>query len=503
MSWLRQGTSVALVIGPFLDDTDGKTPETGLTITQADIRISKAGGTFAACHDAAGATHGEAGWYALTLDAEDTDTPGDLVLAIAIAGALPVWITHQVVPPAVYDAIVAGSGKLPVDMAQYLGDDCPPALTAGYPVAELHLTQGVPGMQLSGTVGGALKNADQRLDAAVSSRSNHAPADVWAAANRTLTSFGTLVSDIWTAGTRTLTSFGTLVTDIWAALVAGMATAGSVGKLLKDNLDAAVSTRSSHSAADVWAAANRTLTSFGTLASDVWNVLTAGLATAGSIGKLLLDRLDAAVSTRSSHTAADAADAVWDETQADHTVAGSFGAAVSGGEGGEADWSSAERAQIRQALGVDGDKSATASGDIDTLLARTAGAASITVSSPVLSTGKVTLVCSDDYQTAESRQVSFRDVDQGLDLSGATVALLLVERVGNKQTGTPVTVAGTITADGDDAIYAFTLSAAQTAALKIGVNRYFYSVGLTLANGHVLTRAQGLVTTTAQSGATS
>jgi hypothetical protein len=447
MSWLRQGTSAALVIGPFLDDTDGKTPETGLTITQADIRISKAGFAFDAQHGTSGGVHNEAGWYWILLDSTDTDTLGDLIVHVAIPGALPVWVCHQVKPPAIYDAFVSGLGKLPVDLVQYLGDDCPAALVPGYPVATLHLTQGIPGSQLASTVGGALQNADQKLDAAVSSRSSHGPGDIWAYPARTLTSFGTLVADIWSAGSRTLTGFGTLVTDIWAALVSGMATAGSVGKLLKDNLDAAVSSRSSHSAADT-------------------------------------------------------ADAVWDEARAEHASPGSFGETAGGGSG-EADWTEDERAQIRQALGVDGDKSATASGDIDTLLARTAGAASITVSAPVLSTGKIALVCSDDYQLAESRQVSFRDVDHGLDLSGATVALLLVERLGNKQTGTPISIAGTIAADGDDAIYAFTLTAAQTATLKVGINRYFYSVGLTLANGHVLTRAQGLVTTTAQSGATS
>ena len=44
---------------------------------------------------------------------------------------------------------------------------------------------------------------------------------VWASTNRTLTSFGSLVSDVasavWSAGTRTLTSFGSLVSDIWSA----------------------------------------------------------------------------------------------------------------------------------------------------------------------------------------------------------------------------------------------------------------------------------------------
>ena len=47
------------------------------------------------------------------------------------------------------------------------------------------------------------------------------------------------------------------------------------------NIDAAVSTRSSHSAADVWTSATRTLTSFGTLISDIWSNVTRTL-TAGT-----------------------------------------------------------------------------------------------------------------------------------------------------------------------------------------------------------------------------
>lgn len=70
-------------------------------------------------------------------------------------------------------------------------------------------------------------------------------------------------------------------------------------------LDAAVTSRSSHSAADVWTATTRTLTSIGAGAiAAVWNALTSGLSTVGSIGKLLVDNVDATVGSRSSHTAA-------------------------------------------------------------------------------------------------------------------------------------------------------------------------------------------------------
>ncbi len=61
-------------------------------------------------------------------------------------------------------------------------------------------------------------------------------------------------------------------------------------------IDAAVSSRSSHSAADVWAAATRTLSSAGIQA--VWDALSANLTTAESIGKRIVDFLTGDIFSR-------------------------------------------------------------------------------------------------------------------------------------------------------------------------------------------------------------
>lgn len=50
----------------------------------------------------------------------------------------------------------------------------------------------------------------------------------------------------------------------------------------------------------VWAATVRTLSSFGTLVADIWNALTSGMTTVGSIGKRLADYIDVAISSRMS-----------------------------------------------------------------------------------------------------------------------------------------------------------------------------------------------------------
>ena len=115
MRILRQSTSVDLPIGPFLDETDGKTAETGLTLTQPDIRLKKNAGNWAQKNAAQTLTHEENGNYEVTLDATDTNTLGHLRLHVHEAGALPVWDDFFVIPAAVYDALVSGTEFLPVD----------------------------------------------------------------------------------------------------------------------------------------------------------------------------------------------------------------------------------------------------------------------------------------------------------------------------------------------------------------------------------------------------
>lgn len=122
MTWLRQSTARTLVVGPFLDSTDGATAETALTISQGDIRLSKNGGAFAQSNNDAGATHMANGYYSVPLDTTDTGTLGMLKLAVAESGALPVWMDLMVVPANVWDSLF-GSDYLQVDAVQVEGSD--------------------------------------------------------------------------------------------------------------------------------------------------------------------------------------------------------------------------------------------------------------------------------------------------------------------------------------------------------------------------------------------
>jgi hypothetical protein len=110
--WLKQSTAATIKLGPFADDTDGKTAATGLTIAQADIRLSKNGGNIAQTNNSAGATHDELGYYDVPLDTTDTNTVGRLRVAVSESGALPVWDDFFVLPAAIYDWLTAGAAPL-------------------------------------------------------------------------------------------------------------------------------------------------------------------------------------------------------------------------------------------------------------------------------------------------------------------------------------------------------------------------------------------------------
>ncbi len=124
MQLLKQSTAATIVLGPFVDDTDGKTAKTGLTISQADVLLHKSDGTsIAQKNDATSATHRSSGYYTVPLDTTDTNTLGRLRVMVSESGALPVWADYMVVPAVVYDSLIGGSDYLQVDAVQVEGSD--------------------------------------------------------------------------------------------------------------------------------------------------------------------------------------------------------------------------------------------------------------------------------------------------------------------------------------------------------------------------------------------
>jgi hypothetical protein len=175
---LRKSTaSQEVLLGPFLDDTDGKTAETALTIANTDIKIWKRGGTTETNKNSGGATHIASGRYYATLDATDTDTSGELIINVAVAGALPVRLVCHVYEAAVFDAFFAASaGGYSTLTAQQVWEYATRTLSAFGFTVSANVTQWNGGALP--TIGTSTLTAQQ----------------VWEYATRTLSAFGFTVS---------------------------------------------------------------------------------------------------------------------------------------------------------------------------------------------------------------------------------------------------------------------------------------------------------------------
>ena len=102
-NWLRKATSVNAMIGPFVDESNAKSAETGLT---PSVALSKNGAAGATRNAGGTVTHDDEGWYACPLNSVDTDTTGRLLLRVHNTAALPVWHEFMVIASSSYDAMV-------------------------------------------------------------------------------------------------------------------------------------------------------------------------------------------------------------------------------------------------------------------------------------------------------------------------------------------------------------------------------------------------------------
>lgn len=104
---LAQNTQVVVRVGPFVDEVDGVTPQTGVTLSGADEAELLKGTAGAATVDISGRTWAAIascrGWYNLTLTTTDTNTVGPLIVVVQDDNVcLPVHARFQVVPVAPY-----------------------------------------------------------------------------------------------------------------------------------------------------------------------------------------------------------------------------------------------------------------------------------------------------------------------------------------------------------------------------------------------------------------
>jgi len=107
MQLLKANTAVDVLIGPFLDSTDGNTTEEALTIEDEHVLLSKNGQALAAKNDANDAGHDDLGYYNCPLNTTDTNTEGTLDICVHMSGALAVRHQFMVIAEAAWDSLCA------------------------------------------------------------------------------------------------------------------------------------------------------------------------------------------------------------------------------------------------------------------------------------------------------------------------------------------------------------------------------------------------------------
>jgi hypothetical protein len=156
--WLRQSTaSQEIPLGYFLDSTDGDSEETGLTISNTDIKLWKTGATTLANKNSGGATHISNGIYYATLDATDTNTLGPMVIFVHESGSLAIRLECLVLPTNVYDSLVLGTDYLDIETA---------AMAAGVVTAAAVATGAIDADAIAADAIGASEIANGAIDAA-------------------------------------------------------------------------------------------------------------------------------------------------------------------------------------------------------------------------------------------------------------------------------------------------------------------------------------------------
>lgn len=251
MMWLKQSTATTLVLGPFVDETDGKTAETGLTISQADVRLSKNAAAFAQKGDTGSCTHMENGYYACALNSTDTGTLGRLLVGVHEAGALPVWQAFMVLPANTYDSLF-GSDRLQVHVDE---------MTAGIITASVLAADAITAAKLAADVTTELQSgrpsAGQIADAvwdeglaAHSALGSAAEALTVAATNGSPPTTAQIADAVWDEGLaahsalgsagEALTNAGT-AGDPWSASLPGSYVSGKAGYIIGTFLDQKVS----------------------------------------------------------------------------------------------------------------------------------------------------------------------------------------------------------------------------------------------------------------------
>lgn len=117
MEWLKRDTAAVVIVGPFLDSSDGVVPIENLAATMA-VYLSRDGGAFALRTSAVAVQHLQDGYYSVPLNAVDVGAIGRLRLEVTDDDVhLSVWENYNIVGIATYSD-TSGAGTLYVTEAE-------------------------------------------------------------------------------------------------------------------------------------------------------------------------------------------------------------------------------------------------------------------------------------------------------------------------------------------------------------------------------------------------
>ena len=354
---LKQGNTTRALLFMMVDSGDHLTGKTGLSPT---VTISKNGGSFASPSGAI--TELANGWYKLAADSDDADTLGQLIVHAEDSGADPVDVVFEVVAynpddstklglsifPANFDqmAIISGSGYARVAAELYYD-----SVADDYRVLPSHLQL----LEIDGSGIASAKLADGVTHGGSGStiQAGTIAASIATVAGNSIITSGTgshqltTTSGQVTVGTNNdktgyaLTSAydsaktaaqagdamaltsperSTLVAAVWAVTTSTLTTSGTIGKLIVDNLNAAVG----GVAASVWAYATRILTAGtnivlakGTGVTGLNDLDAAGVRSAVGLASPNVDTQLSAIASSASSSASSAASAATSSASTD------------------------------------------------------------------------------------------------------------------------------------------------------------------------------------------
>jgi len=116
---IDKGQPCDINIGTFIDETDGSTVLTDLSIIREEIKIFKNGSGFESKNNVGCASCNDNGTYSVSLDSNDTDVEGILTVVVNKRGALP--ICHQFNVVSYYECSGCGNKDITVDRNMFDG----------------------------------------------------------------------------------------------------------------------------------------------------------------------------------------------------------------------------------------------------------------------------------------------------------------------------------------------------------------------------------------------